>query len=81
MMIMKFIVKVSTANIDHRMIEYTLHQDIGEYKDFIVYFNASTNTIEVDVEEGFSLLCHSEKGKIVDNKLKVDGVCLAILAR
>lgn len=72
---------VSTANIDHRMIEYTLHQDIGEYKDFIVYFNASTNTIEVDVEEGFSLLCHSEKGKIVDNKLKVDGVCLAILAR
>lgn len=72
---------VKTENIDHRMIKYMLHQDEGEYKDFVIYFNASLENISVDVEDGFTLLYHSEKGKILDQKLDVNGVCCAILVR
>ena len=52
---------IKTENIEHRMIQYSLHQDEGEHQDFIVYFNASWNSIEVDVEEGYTVLCHSER--------------------
>ena len=69
------------ANIDQRMIEYKLHQNEGEYKDFIVYLNASLNTIEVKVEEGYNVLYHSDKGKIVEGTLKVEGAGTAILVR
>lgn len=72
---------VQLDNIEHRMIQYKLHQDTGRYKDFLIYFNASLDTIEVEVEEGYIVLCHSEKGKIVDQRLSIDGVCLVILAR
>lgn len=72
---------VSMENIDHRMIQYKLHQQDGEYKDIIVYFNASMDSVEVDVETGYKLLFHTEKGKINENKLSVDGVCMAILVR
>ena len=72
---------VKTENIDHRMIKYSLHQNDGEYKDFIIYFNASLETISVEVEDGFTLLYHSEKGKILDHHLDVNGVCCAILVR
>lgn len=72
---------VTLENIDHRMIKYSLHQKKGEYKDFIIYFNASTDYIEVEVEEGYNVLCHTEKGQIVDHKMIVNGVCVAILAR
>lgn len=72
---------VHLENVEHRMIKYSLHQEEGAYRDFIIYFNASKDTIEVDVEEGYRLLCHTEKGKILDSKLSIDGVCLAILAR
>lgn len=72
---------VKTENIDHRMIQYSLHQEKGEHKDFIVYFNASSDSIEVDVEEGYSVLCHSEKGNIVNHKLTVNGICFVVLAR
>lgn len=72
---------VSMENIDHRMIQYKLHQQSGEYKDIIVYFNASMDSVEVDVETGYKLLFHTEKGKINENKLSVDGVCMAILVR
>lgn len=72
---------VKTENINHRMIKYSLHQNEGEYKDFIIYFNASLETLQVEVEEGFQLLYHSEKGKILDHQLDVNGICLAILVR
>ncbi len=72
---------ISLANIEHRMIEYKLHQENGDYKDFIVYLNASLNTIEVKVEEGYKVLYHSDKGKIEDNALKVEGAGIAILVR
>lgn len=72
---------VKTENINHRMIKYSLHQNEGEYKDFIIYFNASLETLQVEVEDGFQLLYHSEKGKILDHQLDVNGVCLAILVR
>lgn len=72
---------VKTENINHRMIKYSLHQNEGEYKDFIIYFNASLETLHVEVEDGFQLLYHSEKGKILDHQLDVNGVCLAILVR
>lgn len=72
---------VKTENINHRMIKYSVHQNEGEYKDFIIYFNASLETLQVEVEDGFQLLYHSEKGKILDHQLDVNGVCLAILVR
>lgn len=72
---------VKTENVNHRMIKYSLHQNEGEYKDFIIYFNASLETLQVEVEDGFQLLYHSEKGKILDHQLDVNGVCLAILVR
>ena len=72
---------VKTENINHRMIKYSLHQNEGEYKDFIIYCNASLETLQVEVEAGFQLLYHSEKGKILDHQLDVNGVCLAILVR
>lgn len=72
---------VKTENINHRMIKYSLHQNEGEYKDFIIYFNASLETLQVEVKDGFQLLYHSEKGKILDHQLDVNGVCLAILVR
>lgn len=72
---------VKTESINHRMIKYSLHQNEGEYKDFIIYFNASLETLQVEVEDGFQLLYHSEKGKILDHQLDVNGVCLAILVR
>ena len=72
---------VKTENINHRMIKYSLHQNEGEYKDFIIYFNASLETLQVEVEDGFQLLYHSEKGKILDHQLDVNGICLAILVR
>lgn len=72
---------VKLENINHRMIKYALHQNQGEYKDFLIFFNASKDAIEVDIEDGYSMLCHTEKGKVVGNKLIVDGVCIAILAR
>ena len=63
---------VKTENINHRMIKYSLHQNEGEYKDFIIYFNASLETLQVEVEDGFQLLYHSEKGKILDHQLDVN---------
>ena len=72
---------VSMENIGHRMIQYKLHQDEGEYRDIIVYLNASLNTIEVTVEEGYTVLYHSDKGKIVDSQMNIEGVGLAILVR
>jgi pullulanase len=72
---------IKTENIEHRMIQYSLHQDEGEHQDFIVYFNASLDSIEVDVEEGYTVLCHSEKGNIVNHKLTVNGICFVVLAR
>jgi len=72
---------VKLENINHRMIKYALHQEDGEYQDFLIFFNASRDAIEVDIDGDYSVLCHTEKGKIVDHKLNVDGVCLVILAR
>ncbi len=72
---------VKMENIDHRMIQYSLHQENGEYSDIIVYFNASTDDVSVDVEDGYSVLFHTQKGEIVEKKLVVNGVCLAILVR
>ncbi len=72
---------VKLENVDHRMIKYALHQDTGEYKDFLIFFNASRDGIDVEVDDDYTVLCHTEKGKIVDRKLVVDGVCVVILAR
>lgn len=72
---------VRLNNREHRMIEYCLHQETGKYKDIIVYINASYDYIEVSVENGYSLLYHSDKEKIENGKLKVTGVSLVILVR
>ena len=54
---------VKTENINHRMIKYSLHQNEGEYKDFIIYFNASLETLQVEVEDGFQLYIIVKKVK------------------
>lgn len=72
---------VKTENIQHRMIKYSLHQNEGDYKDFVIYFNASLESMEVDVEEGYTLLYHSEKGKILNQKLEISGVCFVVLVK
>ena len=72
---------IELNNIEHRMIEYKLHQETGKYRDIIIYINASYEYVEVDVEDGYCLLYHSEKEKIENNHLKVTGVSLAILVR
>ena len=72
---------IELNNIEHRMIEYKLHQETGKYRDIIIYINASYEFVEVEVEEDYRLLYHSEKEKIENNHLKVTGVSLAILVR
>ena len=72
---------VSLENIDHRMIKYSLHQDEGDYQDIIVYFNASLDNVDVNVEIGYKVLFHTEKGEIIDDKLTVNGISLAIIVR
>ena len=68
---------VKLENINHRMIKYSLHQSKGDYNDFIVYINTSRDEISVDVEEGYKVLYHSEKGAIDKNKLVINGITLA----
>jgi len=74
---------VHMQNIEHRMIEYKLHQNKGQgdYQDFIIYLNASLEDVEVEVEKGYSVLYHSDKGDIRDGILKVTGTCLVILVK
>ena len=72
---------VQLDNIAHRMIQYKLHQESGEYKDILIYLNASKDAIQVQVEEGYHLLYHSEKEEISNYELSVTGVSLVILVR
>lgn len=72
---------ISMENIEHRMIQYKLHQEEGEYRDIIVYLNASLDSLDVKVEKEYTVLYHSEKGKIEDGKISIGGAGLAILVR
>jgi len=72
---------VSLENIEHRMIQYKLHQEAGEYRDIIIYFNSSPDNFDVKVEEGYKVLYHSEKGKISQGTMTVNGVCFAIIVK
>lgn len=72
---------IHLENIQHRMIKYQLHQNEGQYKDIIIFMNASLEILEVEVEDGYTVLYHSNKGKILNNKLTVEGAGLVILVR
>lgn len=72
---------IRLENIQHRMIKYQLHQNEGQYQDIIIFMNASLEILEVEVEDGYTVLYHSDKGKIVNNKLTVEGAGLVILVR
>ena len=72
---------VKMENISHRMIKYALHQDNGDYKDIIVYFNASNDAIEEPVEEGYKVIYHTDKKEIINHSLTITGVSLVIVAR
>ena len=72
---------VKLENFNHRMIKYSLHQSKGDYNDFIIYINTSRDDISVDVEEGYKVLYHSEKGAIDKDKLVINGITLAILVK
>ena len=72
---------VLVENIEYRMIKYSLHQDEGEYKDFIIYLNASLDEVEVKVEDGYKILMDSDKGKIVDGKMTIGQTGIVILAK
>ena len=72
---------VKMDNIAHRMIKYSLHQENAEYSDIIVYFNASSDSIEEPVEEGYKVLYHTDKKEIMYQKLSITGISIVILAR
>ena len=74
---------VSVENISHRMIKYSLHQitGSGEYNDIIVYFNASNDKIDVEVEEQYKVILTLSDETIVNQHLSVAGVSMVILAR
>ena len=38
-------------NIDYKMVKYTLKQDSGEYKEFIIYINPSSFTFDYQEKE------------------------------
>ena len=72
---------VKMDNVAHRMIKYSLHQENAEYSDIIVYFNASSDSIEEPVEEGYKVLYHTDKKEIMYQKLSITGISIVILAR
>lgn len=73
--------RVFMENVAHRMIKYSLIQDKGEYESIIVYINPSLDNIDVQVEEGFKCLYHTDDYSIENGHLTITGVTLAILVR
>ena len=72
---------VKLENIAHRMIKYSLHQEQGEWKDIIVYFNASSDNIDEHIEEGYKVIYHTDRKEIVNQSLTVTQTSLVIIAR
>ena len=68
-------------NYNHRMVEYHVNQKNGQYKNFIIYMNASLENMEVYVEEDYELLWHTSSKTINDHHLMIEGADIAILAR
>lgn len=72
---------VKLENVNYRIIKYHLKQLKGEYKEFIVYFNPSTEDFTIDVDKDFQLFYHMDNEKIKDNTIKVTAVSLVILVK
>lgn len=72
---------ISMENLEHRMIKYQLHQDEGEYSDFIIYLNPSPDSFDVEIEDKYKIIYHSENNQIIDGKVTISGVCFVIVAR
>lgn len=68
-------------NINHRMIEYILTQDNGQYKEIRVYFNPSYDYISVQIDSDFKVMYSMEQEEITDGSLTVKGVSMAICVR
>ena len=68
-------------NINHRMIEYILTQDQGQYEEIRVYFNPSYDYISVQIDSDFKVLYSMEQEEITDGSLTVKGVSMAICVR
>ena len=72
---------ISMENLEHRMIKYQLHQDEGEYSDFIIYLNPSPDSFDVEIEDKYKIIYHSENNQIIDGKVTISGVSFVIVAR
>lgn len=72
---------VHLENISHRMIKYSLHQTKGEYQDIIIYLNASTDAIKVEVEKDYRLIYSLSDEIIQDNVIDVQGVSMVVIVR
>lgn len=73
---------IKLENAHHRMIKYSLHQNNGEYSDFIVYINPSLDNLTITVEDGYILLKHTENSVIYNgNQLCINKVSMAILGK
>lgn len=68
-------------NINHRMVEYILTQDEGQYHEFHVYINPSFDTIGVDIDDDFKILMKAEDEAISNHHLDVHGISYVICAR
>ena len=68
-------------NLNHRMIEYHLWQDEGEYRDFRIYFNPSYDKIDVEIDDDYKVLYCMENERIVNHHMTVTGVSMVICAR
>ena len=72
---------IKLENLEHRIIKYHLKQDEGQYNEIIVYFNPSRDTYDFPVEKGFQLIYHMDNEEITEDKIKITGVSLVILAK
>jgi len=68
-------------NLNHRMIEYHVWQDEGEYRDFRIYFNPSYDKIDVEIDDDYKVLYCMENESIVNRHMTVTGVSMVICAR
>ncbi len=56
---------ILVENIDYKMLKYTLKQDSGEYKEFIIYINPSSFSFDYQEKE-YSCIY----GNINDNQIE-----------
>lgn len=68
-------------NCYHKMIEYHLSQDEGDYREFRVFINPSYDPLTVDIDPAYQVIFCMENEQLQDCKLTVRGVSMVICAK